>query len=94
MSQKKYSDELTPSQIKELEEIMGELTDSAKEVVDDFAKNPSELNSGSAVQIHSESPYLDSTDGTEPQFKDERWKKVIKNTLPPPPLKVKKKQDK
>ena len=91
---KKYSDELTPSQIKELEEIMGELTDTAKEVVDDFEKNPSKLNSGSAVQIHSESPYLDSHDDTTPLFKDDKWKKVIKNTLPPPPIKIKKKSKK
>ena len=82
---KKYSDELTPSQIKELEEIMGELTDTAKEVVEDFEKNPSDLNSGSAVQIHELSPYLDSDKDDKPKFEGKRWKSVLKQGLPIPP---------
>ena len=84
---KKYSEELTSSQIKELESIMGELASSAKEVVDDYEKNPTDLNSGSAVQIHEDSPFLDSTDGQEPSFSGSRWKSVLKKGLPiPPPI--------
>ena len=85
MGQDKYSDELTPSQIKELEKIMGELTDTAKEVVEDFTKNPTDLNSGSYVQIHHESPFLDSDENDEPRFEGERWKSALKQGLPIPP---------
>lgn len=85
MSQDKYSKDLTPSQIKELEEIMGELTDTAKEVVDDFESNPTDLNSGSYVQIHSESPFLDSDENDEPRFEGKKWKSILKQGLPIPP---------
>ena len=85
MGQDKYSDELTPSQIKELEEIMGELTDTAKEVEEDFEKNPTDLNSGSYVQIHHESPFLDADDDDNPRFDGDRWKSALKQGLPIPP---------
>ena len=85
MSNPKYSEELTASQIKELENLMKELTNTAKDVVDDFETNPSELNSGSAVQIHSESPYLDADSTDEPVFKDNKWKRILKQGLPIPP---------
>jgi hypothetical protein len=83
---KKYSEELTLSQIKELESIMDELADTATDVVDDFIKNPSDLNSGSAVQIHELSPYLDTVSDTDDEkFEGNRWKRVIKKGLPVPP---------
>ena len=90
---KKYSEELTKEQIKELEDIMGELTDTAKEVVEDYAKNPSEL-SGSAVQIHEESPYLDSDKNDDPLFKEDKWKRILNPGLPFPPQESKKKKKK
>jgi hypothetical protein len=42
---------------KELEKLLKEITKEAKSVVEDYAKNPSEL-SGSTLQIHPESPFL------------------------------------
>ena len=71
---KKYSEELTKEQIKELEDIMGELTDTAKEVVEDYAKNPSEI-SGSTIHIHEDSPFVDDT------LKGNEWKKVVRGSV-------------
>ena len=71
------SDELTKEQKKELERLQKEIIDEAKKVVNDYVDNPSEI-SGSVVNIHQNSPYLDSDDDGEAQFSGSRWKHVIK----------------
>ena len=64
---------------KELEQLKKEIMDEAKKVVDNYVENPSDI-SGSTINIHQNSPFLDSIDGEEPQFSGSRWQKVIKNT--------------
>ena len=44
---------------KELERLLKEITEEAKKVVEDYVKNPSEM-SGSVVQVHVNSPIVDS----------------------------------
>ena len=52
---------LTQKEKKELEKLIKEITETAKEVVEDYSKNPSEM-SGSVVQIHETSPILNKDD--------------------------------
>ena len=49
---------LTKEEKKELDRIIGEITNQAKLVVEDYAKNPSQ-DSGSVIEIHENSPLLD-----------------------------------
>ena len=63
---------------KELERLKKEILDEAKKVVNNYVDNPSDI-SGSVVNIHQNSPFLDSVDGEEPQFSGSRWTKVIKS---------------
>ena len=65
------------TQEKELEKLKKEILDEAKKVVDNYVENPSE-ESGSTVNIHQNSPFLDYVDDEEPQFSGSRWKHVIK----------------
>ena len=51
------SKELNVKQMKELEQMMKEITEEAKKVVKDYDENPSEM-SGSVTQVHQNSPYL------------------------------------
>ncbi len=62
---------------KELEELKKEIMEEAKKVVDNYIDNPSEI-SGSVVNIHENSPFLDEDDKGEPAFSGSRWKKIIK----------------
>ena len=71
------SDELTKEQREELEKLQKEIIDEAKKVVDNYVDNPSEI-SGSAINIHQNSPFLDEDDKGEPAFSGSRWKYVIK----------------
>ncbi len=57
-------DLLTKEQKKELERLIKELTEEAKKVVDDYAKNPTDM-SGSMVMIHENSPLLEDKDETD-----------------------------
>ena len=63
---------------KELEELKKEIMEEAKKVVDNYVDNPSDI-SGSVVNIHQNSPYLDSDEDGEPRFSGSRWTKVIKS---------------
>ena len=63
---------------KELERLKKEILDEAKKVVDNYVENPSDI-SGSVVNIHQNSPYLDSDEDGEPQFSGSRWTRVIKS---------------
>ena len=71
------SKELTKEQQEELEKLQKEILDEAKKVVDDYVDNPSDI-SGSTINIHQNSPFLDEDDKGEPVFSGSRWKHVIK----------------
>ena len=71
------SKDLTKKEKEELDKLQKEIIDEAKKVVEDYVDNPSDI-SGSTVNIHQNSPFLDSVDGEEPQFSGSRWTKVIK----------------
>ena len=72
------SDELTKEQRKELEKLQNEIIDEAKKVVENYVDNPSDI-SGSVVNIHQNSPFLDSDEINEPRFSGSRWTKIIKS---------------
>ena len=74
------SDDLTKEQREELEKLKNEILDEAKKVVEDYVDNPSEI-SGSVVNIHQNSPYLDSDENDEPLFSGSRWAKVIRSKM-------------
>ena len=74
------SDELTKEQRKELEKLQNEIIDEAKKVVDNYVDNPSDI-SGSVVNIHENSPFLDSDEDGEPIHSGSRWTKLIKTEL-------------
>ena len=63
---------------KELEKLKKEILEEAKKVVNDYVDNPSDI-SGSTVNIHQNSPFLDSNEEGEPLFSGSRWTKVIKS---------------
>ena len=63
---------------KELERLKEEILEEAKKVVNDYVDNPSDV-SGSVVNIHQNSPYLDTDEDDEPLFSGSRWTKVIKS---------------
>ena len=64
---------------KELERLKKEILDEAKKVVENYVDNPSDI-SGSVVNIHQNSPFLDSNEDGEPLFSGSRWTKVIKSS--------------
>ena len=72
------SDDLTKEQREELEKLQKEIIDEAKKVVEDYVDNPTDI-SGSAVNIHQNSPFLDEDNKGEPEFSGSRWKHVIKS---------------
>ena len=63
---------------KELERLKKEIIDEAKKVVENYVENPSDI-SGSVVNIHENSPFLDTDGEDEPLFSGSRWTKVIKS---------------
>ena len=71
-------DDLTKEQREELEKLQKEIIDEAKKVVEDYVDNPSDI-SGSVVNIHQNSPFLDSDKNDEPAFSGSRWTKIIKS---------------
>ena len=72
------NDDLTKEQREELEKLQKEIIDEAKKVVEDYVDNPSDV-SGSVVNIHQNSPFLDSDENNEPSFSGSRWKHIIKS---------------
>ena len=72
------SDDLTKEQKEELEKLQKEIIDEAKKVVEDYVDNPSEI-SGSTINIHQNSPFLDVDENDEPAFSGSRWTKIIKS---------------
>ena len=65
---------------KELEKLKKEILDEAKKVVENYVDKPSEI-SGSVVNIHQNSPYLDSNEEGEPMFSGSRWTRVIRSKI-------------
>ena len=63
---------------KELEKLKKEILEEAKKVVDNYVENPSDI-SGSVVNIHENSPFLDSDENDEPMYSGSRWTKLIKS---------------
>ena len=59
----------------ELSSIVDEMTELAKKVKKDFKDNPTE-DSGSIIQVHEESPYLDEN------LPDKGWNRVLKPGIP------------
>ena len=51
---------LSEEQQEELQSLIDSITEEAKDMVKDYIKNPSDLTSGSIVQIHEGSPYVAS----------------------------------
>ena len=62
---------------KELEQLKKEIMEEAKKVVENYLDIPSDI-SGSVVNIHENSPFLDEDDKGEPQFSGSHWTKIIK----------------
>jgi len=62
---------------KQLEQLKKEILDEAKKVVENYVDNPSDI-SGSTVNIHENSPFLDEDEKGEPAFSGSRWKHIIK----------------
>ena len=77
MEMEEYHEEKEALEI-ELEELKKEIMEEAKKVVDNYVDNPSDI-SGSVVNIHQNSPYLDSNEEGEPMWSGSRWTKVIRN---------------
>ena len=69
---------LTDKQKEELQKLADEVLKEAELVVKDYEDNPSDI-SGSTVNIHENSPFLDADDNAEPVFSGSRWTRVIKN---------------
>ena len=69
---------LTDKQKEELQKLADEVLKEAELVVKDYEDNPSDI-SGSMVNIHENSPFLDADDNAAPVFSGSRWTRVIKN---------------
>ena len=69
---------LSKEQREELEKLQNEIIDEAKKVVENYVDNPSDI-SGSVVNIHENSPFLDEDNNGEPAFSGSRWTKIIKS---------------
>ena len=76
MEMEEYHDD-NEAMRKELEQLQKEIMEEAKKVVDNYVENPSDI-SGSTVNIHQNSPFLDSDKDGEPLFSGSRWTKVIR----------------
>ena len=71
-------EDLTKEEKEELEQLKKEIMEEAKKVVDNYVDNPSDI-SGSTINIHENSPFLDEDDKGEPAFSGSRWTKIIKS---------------
>ena len=75
MEMKEYHEEK-----EELEKLKKEILEEAKKVVENYVDNPSDI-SGSVVNIHENSPFLDSDKKGEPMFSGSRWTKVLRSKI-------------
>ena len=72
------SDDLTKEEKEELEKLQKEIIEEAKKVVDNYVENPSDI-SGSTINIHQNSPFLDADEDGEPMHSGSRWTRLIKS---------------
>tara|TARA_B100000131_G_C17912339_1_gene530857 strand:+ start:421 stop:738 length:318 start_codon:yes stop_codon:yes gene_type:complete len=73
---------LTFEQQKELVELVDEINNEAKNVVEDYSKNPSKLSGSTTINIHQNSPFLDTEkDSDEPLYSGSRWTHVLKTKI-------------
>ena len=79
---------LTLEQLKELQELCGDMISDAEKLVEDYEENPSE-ESGSVYRIHENSPFLDER---IPEGKG--WEKVLKGLTPADIARIQKKKKK
>ena len=73
-------EDLTKEEKEELEQLKKEIMDEAKKVVNNYVDSPSDI-SGSVVNIHENSPFLDSNEDGEPMFSGSRWTKIIRSKI-------------
>tara|TARA_A100001201_G_C4069967_1_gene195476 strand:+ start:1111 stop:1329 length:219 start_codon:yes stop_codon:yes gene_type:complete len=69
---------LTKKQKAELQSLIDDITDEAKNVKLDYETNKTDI-SGSVVHIHEDSPFLDTNKNEEPMYSGSRWTKVLKS---------------
>ena len=74
------SKNLTKEQKEELKKLQKEILDEAKKVVEDYSKNPSEI-SGSTINIHQNSPALDTDKDGNILHSGSHWTHVIKTKI-------------
>ena len=79
MTKSNETGSLNIDQLKELQDLCGDMIGDAEKLVEDYTENPSELSSSVVYRIHENSPYVDEN------FSDTGWKHVLKTDLPPPP---------
>ncbi len=68
---------LTKKQREELQSLIDDVTYEAKQLRVDYEKNKSNM-SGSMINIHENSPFLDVDDEGEFRYSGSRWRYVIK----------------
>tara|TARA_R100001015_G_C4569555_1_gene127856 strand:- start:334 stop:606 length:273 start_codon:yes stop_codon:yes gene_type:complete len=68
---------LTKKQREELQSLIDDVTYEAKQLRVDYEKNKSNM-SGSMINIHENSPFLDVDDEGEFRYSGSRWRHVIK----------------
>ena len=73
-------EEFKKKQKEELQKLIDDVIKDAKNVVEDYKNNPSEM-SGSVIGVHENSPYLDVDENDKPLYKGNRWKKVLKGSV-------------
>ena len=63
----------TKEEQEELDKLLEEIVSDAKDMIDDYVKNPSELNKDNLLQVHEDSPLFDE------YIKGNKWQRVVKN---------------
>ena len=69
---------LTDKQKEELQKLADEVLKEAKLVKEDYENNPTDIT-GSVVNIHEKSPFLDADESDNPLFSGSKWNKVLKS---------------
>ena len=65
---------LTKEEKEELQRLTDEINEEAKNVVEDYVSNPSQI-SGSVFEVNEDSPYLDEN------IEGDGWKKLVKGGI-------------
>ena len=79
--------------IEEISELIShQMIYLAKAVKKDYENNPSDI-SGSVVNIHQNSPFLDSDEKGEPLYTRKQWRKMLKGSVEDAMAHIKKKKN-